>query len=497
MTDIPGDDMDPRKIAQAEEFLARFAASRVEPVLDEMTSGFTVEHARRILASPSDLKHFMAVAERTRPGRGWLGVAAQESERGRLNRQLLSHALAARQQPKGVYVVDIGDECTILRPSWWTPELSPEQQAPVRVDGGWIIHDPWDITKAPAVQVLDGHDAWWLPEVVGEEAAVALVERHATAAIPIEQPAPEAAVIARLALGTWLRRWHPGSGSRRRPFDEGLLQLELGLLAWQGQYFFATAAPARRLLENLGPTVGDRFARVQEWSGWRRRLADDVMGLVIRAYLETVPEDVLGHEGVSRLREFLLHAEAQVSADDLAGFRMPVSQGDLALAAGGDPGTMGAEMHGDAGVDPLQLPPRSVAAIRRPVVWEWEEAPEGILRITVAPGENPVDTLVARVLVADDKRIDATLTLEGGAYVGWCPLDAVPSGMVIDVCSPEFAVPPRSMQNAEASRTAIAHLVGMRAEVFAGDHLAELGIDVAEAPDRPFLAEIAAWEANR
>ena len=186
--------------------LQRILGPVVDDNLDEIEAGFSTARAREILRSPEKLDYLLWTVARVDPGAGWLESALEDSERGRLNRDLLGRALAARSEAghDGLVVTTDGQSTTIA-PRWWPGNTEGAFVAPLPFADGTLFFDPGDVTRIPAA-TFTGVTPSWLGALTAIVAAVGVESGVARAAEPVAHGVDDA---ARAALGLWLARWNP------------------------------------------------------------------------------------------------------------------------------------------------------------------------------------------------------------------------------------------------------------------------------------------------
>lgn len=140
------------------------------------------------------------------PGGGWLESALEDSERGRLNRDLLGRALASRSAAgtDGLVVTTDGRRTTIA-PHWWPGDMDGAFVAPLPFADGALYFDPGDVTRIPAAAFI-GATPSWLGALAPITAVLDVASGVARAAEPVAHGVDDA---ARAALGLWLARWNP------------------------------------------------------------------------------------------------------------------------------------------------------------------------------------------------------------------------------------------------------------------------------------------------
>lgn len=296
----------------------------------------------------------------------------------------------------------------------------------------------------------------------------------------------------RYELGVWLKQSHPGTGIRANPFDETLLDLELGALAWENVEALGGLAAVREALDAAGPAILSLARRIDGWSGWRRSLADAVLLSASQAFVATHP-DAPETPTVARIAAALQTGEPVASAldDDLV-TRRPMTQRDLALAAGEQqPGRPLAK--GSVVVNPALVEPRSVAPDPEGS-WEVVEDDEDtiLLRIRVSVGDSPAEALTAYVTLDGEADV-VDLPRNAALYLGALRLSDVPNTLRVEATSPGL-VPsaPHHDDDVAALRAAIDKVIRERhARAASYD---DGSIDALTHLNRPFLCELVAWD---
>lgn len=460
-----------------------------EDILDGFTDGFGEAVARGILDSPERLDYLRTLAIGVMPGPGWIRAATERTDAGGLNLELLHAAMAARGEalPRAeLSLIAEGDGGTIS-PSW-AADHPDDLLAEVSLAGGRAIFAADDL-RLPAAVRFTSVVPPWVTQLLGE---------HVVATLAAGEPIPElllgdeAHPVARYALGLWLYRWHPGTGEPERPFDDALLRVELGTLARQQAENFGVAEPGRNWLRDGGAAILRLAHRSESWSGWRRRIADQLLLDASRAYMDSLPEET-DTPRIRRLHDSLALQDYEVRAALVAelapeGFAVQPAR-EPALTAGASGQTqVGA---GFLGFDPRRVPPRSVSSAQRPVSWRAVEGDDAVeVQVIVAAGEAPVDSLNATV-ICDEQHHELSLPLRDGAYRGALVAEEPPYQVEIELHHPDFPGPHRPAAAQRITRQAIQDFVTARRRLFHDSGLP--GIAIEELPERPFLAELVAW----
>lgn len=133
----------------------------VDDNLDEIDGGFSAARAREVLNNPDKLDYLLWTVARVEPGRGWVDTSLEDSERGRLNRDLLGRALAARSvaAPDELFV-SVQDGVTTVAPDWWPGDRDGAFVAPLPFPDGALYFDPGDVTRIPAASFTGDVPSW-------------------------------------------------------------------------------------------------------------------------------------------------------------------------------------------------------------------------------------------------------------------------------------------------------------------------------------------------
>lgn len=437
-------------------------------ILDGIVGGFGVEQASEVLARPDWLAYLRTVVAEVAPGRGWLAAATEDGEVGRLNRELLHQAMDVRAPFEAAPRLRVRRDATLTRvtPPWPQP-TSADQTSTLRLTGG---HATWSIDNLelpPALRFPPQAQPGWVEDLYDQGTAAAIEQGSDSVRVPplTGEPHP----LGRLALGAWLLRWHPGTADPAHPFDEELLRAELGTIAWRHADLLGSTQPARDWLDGTGEALTELARRAGSWSGWRRRLADEVL-----------------REARAAQREF-----APVASP----IRLPmrpsrrVLDGGLALVAGD---VSDGSRVGHFAVDPRLVPPRSVEWSESAGLWEITDEGAGPqLHLLVGAGDRPVPGL------------DVTLELDGevfrlrldhgeDGYELSRALRFVPVEVHADVGHPDFPGPVRTAAEVAATHSTVSWIVDERRELFR--EIDGVGSDAPDLLARPFVAELTAWD---
>lgn len=178
----------------------------VDDNLDEIDAGFSAARAREVLNNPDKLDYLLWTVARVEPGRGWGDAALEDSERGRLNRDLLGRALAARSAvERDDLFVSVQSGITTVAPGWWPGDRDGAFVAPLPFPDGALYFDPGDVTRIPAASFTRDVPAW----LGGIAVVLAGLDLSSGAARVPEPDAHGVDDAARAALGLWLARWNP------------------------------------------------------------------------------------------------------------------------------------------------------------------------------------------------------------------------------------------------------------------------------------------------
>ncbi|SHJ61306.1 hypothetical protein SAMN02745244_02890 [Tessaracoccus bendigoensis DSM 12906] len=291
---------------------------------------------------------------------------------------------------------------------------------------------------------------------------------------------------ARYELGVWLKETPPGTGDPANPFDEALLDLELGALAWENARALASTDAARVALDGAGPTLLGLAVRIDGWTGWRRELADEVLLTACRAFVATHP-DAQETPAVGRVIAALEVGGSAADAVDDGLVPVRASGRDaFALAAGGE-GSEDVVLAGSVLIDPDQIEPRSVAP-GWDGLWEVTEGAEVGLRIRVAVGDTPVEALTAHVTL-DAVQFTVELAREDVAYDGGIVLDDVPGAVRVEATALDGEPSAASDDEIREQQEAIARVLEGRRAAYDGGAVNPLPL-----ANRPFLCELVAWD---
>lgn len=462
-----------------------------EDILDGFTDGFGEAVARGILDSPERLEYLRTIAIGVMPGAGWIRGATERTDAGGLNLELLHVAMAARGEalPRAELSLVADADGGSISPSW-VADHPDDLLAEVSLAGGRAIFAADDLRLPAAVRLTSTDPPQWVTQLLGE---------HVVATLAAGEPIPElllddeAHPVARYALGLWLYRWHPGTGEPERPFDDALLRVELGTLARQQAENFDLAEPGRNWLRDGGAAILKLAHRSESWSGWRRRIADQLLFDASGAYVDSLPEETDTPQ-IRRLHDSLAlqDREARVAlAVELApeGFAVQPAREPALTAGTSGQAQVGA---GFLGFDPRRVPPRSVSSAQQPVSWRAVEGDEAVeVQVIVAAGEAPVDSLNATV-ICDGQHHELSLPLRAGAYRATLVAEEPPYHVEIELHHPDFPGPHRPAAEQRITRWAIQDFVTARRGLFHEPGLP--GVAVEELPERPFLAELVAWD---
>lgn len=135
-----------------------------------------------------------------------------------------------------------------LIPAWWVGE-PVTGLAWVSASAGTLHFDPRDPWLTPMMQLRHPVDAGGVANLLGAEAANALVARHQVTQV---QPTPELALLSRIAVGSWLARWEDRSGDDR---VAAVWAVELAGLCWLARDLLGGDDQARLWLARAGDGV--------------------------------------------------------------------------------------------------------------------------------------------------------------------------------------------------------------------------------------------------
>lgn len=457
-------DLTPADIAFLELMVG---ATNVDSFLDEILEGFSEERAREVLASPTRLNEFKALVVHVAPGLGFKLAAAQPTPMGRLNAELffiaLQHRVAAAATDR--------------------PQITQE-------DGHTLIvpdaREHSDRTLMAHVELPDGQ-LWWSPLALDEQPVIQYIA-----------PAPSWVAefgsrsldeLARYALGRWLYRWHPGTGQPDNLFDETLLRLELGALAWQNSEYLGSDEAARQWLRGGAQPLLGLADRIQGWFGWQRELADNALLTMCDAYLALYPTDPRAAD-IAQLADMLRGVGVLL---DLQAYRLRRHRGapELALVAGDETAELIAS--GVIEIDPTRVPARSVSRLRPAATWELINSDQLELCLRVAAGDSPVDELTALVSVGASEHA-IVLERTGAVYAGSIEVDYAFDEAEIEIVAPGAEGRGRPPHERQTLAHGIEDVVETRRAIYAD--WGELGVECTGLTDRPFLVELAAWDAE-
>lgn len=400
----------------------------------------------------------------------------------------------------------------------------------LQVAGGMLTVDINHLDHPPFALLDDADDAaWWLPEVYGDEVAAAAIRLvstgiEATAEVSFE-PNEYTAMVIRLAMGVWLLRWWPSPDGNEVPaLDTGLLELELGALAWHAEALFAGNGVARSLLEPQLELITTGLDSISSGvANGRNALVQRVLLDAAMASIDTVPDD----ERLDRLEQLvdrLSEQDATVahSTTDLdAGLASLLSDDDvpLSLVMGHEESPRLAELTasvtaddpadtevgwGRDSVDLAQVPPRVLSSLDDGVVWRVIESPGGRWLMTVSTLAAPALTmdgsteLFARVYV-DGAPLPLTvirLRRDERGFTGSAEIDPVElDDLVVDIYSHDFGTRPLLGPERDLAydrRDLLRQIISARVE--SAQDAERVGAPLDHT--RPFVAEMLAVERS-
>ncbi|MGQ0775963.1 MAG: hypothetical protein ACT4NY_16340 [Pseudonocardiales bacterium] len=342
--------------------------------------------------------------------------------------------------------------------------------AVLEVQGGVVVVDPLWPDGPPYVELQDVDSAaWWLPTVVGDDLAAAVVNAVAKASRldpttretvrcrEAWRPGPAHGLVARLALAQWLEHWSP------MPLDQRWLDAEIGDLSLRcsdvvqagDDIAHQRLSGALDVVLDVGHAVlhdgteqggteqggTEQDGTEQGGPGMRHDLADDLAEIVLSAD-EVIDRDHPRCPELTALSDWVRQrreeegrvvTEAEVILtyhDEAPKFR--------ARTAGG------AEWAHSWDVDWTQLPARQVSPGRSALRWRLVDEPAGSrieVEVDADPRADPSIPLLVRVF-HDTDPIPAAIgplrrSPEGNIYTGTVPFhgDPTPAAgeLVVDV----------------------------------------------------------------
>lgn len=151
-----------------------------------------------------------------------------------------------------------GDGWVELRPMWWSARRPSGELAWVRTSRGGFCFDPLDPWLTPLAHLDAGVDQTWLASLLGSAAVAAMAAGADDAEV---QPTPAVALLARIAVGTWLHRHLRSScPPGRPPASDALWAVELGALCWMARAQLGSRGPAARWLSDADGEIAALLA---------------------------------------------------------------------------------------------------------------------------------------------------------------------------------------------------------------------------------------------
>lgn len=384
-------------------------------------------------------------------------------------------------------------------PDGWTHSASPAACGYVSVLGGGLLIPIQGGPGLPYVSLQDPYEGlWWVSAAFGEDVADALrsvlddsemafdpaAGKTATADAELT---PFGVATCRTAVGAWLHRWWPSANAVVKKLDIPLLEIELGLNAWQAEVCLGETLLADSVLSRNVGRLTALFGAV-DWAIPEDQLGrrERILSLAARATLETCDPDL---EGMRELRELYDAAiksqwSATIATWEESAPPEAAEERVLALAAGG-----GSAPRHTTTTDWALLSPRSVTPYDDNVEWEFSGSGEAVTAtVRVHVGEAPRASLWARVLDAGHTPIaQFELPRAGRVYEGTSgPLGATAEAAGIEIFDPLFDRGPggASLDSAADLRDYVRKVAEGRQE------LARRPIRQTDS-HTPFLAEIA------
>ncbi|MCX2966854.1 hypothetical protein [Gordonia aquimaris] len=396
------------------------------------------------------------------------------------------------------------------------PAPPPIHLASIRADGGTVCVDVTDPTTVPTVLLDDPLRArTWLDLVYGTDAADAVARfDDGDAGAPDVAPARQGelfGIVARLGVGYWLHRWWPSGADEVPNIDVGLLDLEIGALAWLAEPLFADLAPIQQLLQPHSRTLVRVIDDLRSTAGSTAHRRLGILTTALRATVDIVAPDSPGYaESVALLDR--IDTEDATAADILDATDWQVLDADLAASAvrsarayawpelvrtkaGASGIWITPTRSGSSEADWAQLPPRTALARHSNINWtvrHEQGTPWLTVNLDASAQANPAVQLMARSYPADDlASVPDVFALEFDStrrvFTGRRRLTSVPtSDFVVDVFDPAYMRRPRpstvGRSAAEHDRSRIIDLIVERAR-----HLRNEG----------FIAEHVTWENDQ
>jgi hypothetical protein len=416
----------------------------------------------------------------------------------------------ARGESGVVYVQPVGE-----------PAPPRTRGAAIDVCGGMVVVDVTQPDQPPRA-VLDDPE-WaqiWIASVYGPAVADAVVRVDHGGREEIVDAAKDylSDVVARLGVGWWLHRWWPAPRPDIAPLDVGLLEIELGGLSWLAEACFVEPEPIAKLLVPQAEYLAEVSRSAQlNLTGAASEQFVDVFTRALRGVVEMSDPHTPGFDDCRHLLREIDSRDAAVASamsgldaflQSLSETRhdlMPVGVG--ALAASGGSASVGPDteiVDQEVGtVDWLQVAPRLVTSADGNVSWRVEQSPNSgaVLWVQVDRnlGSSEDDVVHARIY-HDEDPIVFPLEPMGDVFLGQHDVDAEtdPHSIVVDICSLEFARPPRISDRgrvaAQLDREEIAARIRERVM-----NAPRRRFDAATrlSPGAPFLAELVAAEVSR
>ncbi|TRY16877.1 hypothetical protein FOJ82_13470 [Tessaracoccus rhinocerotis] len=321
--------MDPHITPDPEIAALLRSAPRANDIIDGILEGFTAELAETILASPERSAQFRRLVRHIAPSEGWAEACLRADSAGDLNLQLFEMAVAERSasSPGTRLVLETRDDETIIAPGWAIAFDKEDLAAAQLAEGGRVYWHPGDIGLAPLL-VAPVTRAPRLASIF--YTARAWDELQGSGSATLHPLDVEPHTLSRVALGEWLQRSHPGTGSVTSPFETDLVRLETGIAALAEMPLLGRAR-VEAILDGAAGAVATAHWLSKEWSEQDSGKAAEVALAGARALLQTHPEqlpDALKAlaEGTGRLDDDAIVALA---------LRPPLQE-DLALAAAGE-----------------------------------------------------------------------------------------------------------------------------------------------------------------
>ena len=361
--------------------------------------------------------------------------------------------------------------------------------AVLEVQGGLVVVDPLWPDGPPYVELQDVDSAvWWLPTVVGDDLAAAVVRAAALVSRldPTTQetarfretwrPGPAHGLVARLALAGWLEHWSPTH------LDQRWLDAESGdvSLRCSDVVHAADDIAHQRLNRTLDVVLEAGCAALSDRTEVRHDLADDLAEVVLSAD-EVIDRDHPRCPELTALADRVRHrrdAEGRVVTEAEASLKYHDAVPKFRART-----TAGIEWAHSWDVDWTQLPAQQVSSGRSALRWRLVDEPTGSrieVEVDADPRADAAIPLLIRVFHDTDPIPVAIGPLQrspdGNTYTGTTPLhgDPVPAAdkLVVDVFAEGWVTRAplgRARQAARLYREAVRAVCSVRAALALGD----------------------------